>query len=146
MCDHEYYRKKAFETAKFVEEDTRNKVVWFQHLLLGCSTVLGLIAALQTTSECTLSVRVVFALTIFLLATGTVGAGVALYGYQVYLSEHRRLGYIDEVRAAVRERRAVDFVAGKLPKRYVIFGKICYGALLLAVLFLVVYSALVALT
>ncbi len=120
----------------------RGRIAWLQHLLLLSVTVLGLLAALQTTISDNPPLRLALALAVVLLALGTTTGCIALWGYRVYVPNLRLQGYLDKAPATIRESRAVGIVSGKIPTRYAVCERICYVCLFGAIIALVAYTIL----
>lgn len=120
-----------------VSEFRRSKIAWLRHLLLLCSTVLGLLVGLQSTPLHTLLARWISALSIVLLALGIVVGAVALYGNTVLIAEKALRTHQDELQSALRENRPYEPFSLSLGVGFAVCETIFYIFSSLAVLCLV---------
>jgi hypothetical protein len=140
--NYDYYYKRMQELNKIVQQSADKKEIFWQHILLVSSTILGILIALHQTSILSPHIRLVFLLANFLLLIGILTSGIVLYDY-TNLAERLRQAYHSELDTAFHEDRKVEAVFVKKKKRTLICEKIALISLAAGMISLFAYALLV---
>ena|ERR1700722_15585947 len=126
---------------KVQEEKDTKKYAWLRHIILMASGSLSVLISLHKDNICGVLTHVLFGASIALLGVGILCASIALYG-EVHLAALR----VKETGQYIIRQRKGDanppFSFLDMPPIFVVCEKICYVCLVLAIIFLVLYSTL----
>ncbi|MDH6310559.1 hypothetical protein M2451_003351 [Dysgonomonas sp. PFB1-18] len=116
---------------------------WHHQLLVASSALFGILISLHNGNSLLLFVRLVFALSVVLLALGIFLIGISLYSHIDAVSRARKAA-TEEAILAAREHRAMKPVAVPVRKIFSFCEKASYICFGLSVLLLAAYSVLIA--
>jgi hypothetical protein len=136
-----YYQAQLEELARQTEILAEKRVSFFQSLLIGSSSILGILVSLHSTQSACLCIRLVFALAVVLLSLGILSTGIALHDVPMYVDIARK-EFSREVANASREDRKVKPVVLTPKKRTAFFEKSSLVLLIAGLFTLVIYTIL----
>jgi hypothetical protein len=136
-----YYQAQLEELARQTEILAEKRSTFFQSLLIGSSSLLGILVSLHSTQSACLCIRLVFALAVVLLSLGILATGISLHDIPMYVDIARKEFSREAINASNENRKARPVVP--TPKKRTAFCEKSSLVLLIAGLFtLVIYSIL----
>ncbi|WP_419510768.1 hypothetical protein [Alistipes sp.] len=137
-----YYIENAEKVCELSMELNRRRISWLQHILLLASALLGLLAGLNPDLGYSLTIRVLYALTLIFLAFGIICGAIALYGFQVKIGKEMYEKFKAELIDALKENRELNSISDNLPNGYLWASRVCSCLFLCSLCSLVSYSML----
>ncbi|MDR2816159.1 MAG: hypothetical protein LBB62_05600 [Proteiniphilum sp.] len=140
----EYYRDLLREFPAMAEKASQIRYVFFQHILLVSSSVLGILISLHQNNSPCIYTRLVFLLSLLLFAAGILCIGIILHDHSL-LPGKLQQKYSDEAVQAFQERREMPpVVLPEKKKRTLLLEKIGPAILLSALLVLIAHEVLIS--
>ncbi|MDR1198516.1 MAG: hypothetical protein LBK94_05830 [Prevotellaceae bacterium] len=140
MNNQEIENQKLIQ-AGLGREAIQKRDTFFRHVLLVSSSIFGILVSLHTSSSSCLHIRLVFLLSVVLLALGILLAGIVVYDHAMIFERARRDHY-NAVEAAINGRGDTLDVFSPTKKRTLVCEKLSLSLLVLGIITLTVYTIL----
>lgn len=138
-----HYKSQFPKLVELAEQSALKKLSFLQSVLLASSGGLGILVSLHSNTSTDLYIRLIFLLSIVLLALGILASAITVYDYSM-IDERLRQVFHAEVQKALLEQREVRMVTVSTRKRTIVCEKLTYIFLVSALLLLTIYSSLLS--
>jgi len=142
VTDIHYYYQQIEKYSAIKKEAFRQKILFFQNILLVSASIVGIVISLHKTNSQHLCIQLVFLLSIILLSLGIVCLVLVLFDFST-LEDRSANNFHDEIEESMKKGIQCGLVDTRLRKSTLFFEICSYVFLFAGFILLISYTGLV---